>query len=88
MSYKPESRQAGETTTSDRLIPLSLVSVVSDDTTLTAESEEELKSLSMRVKEERRVRVSLKIKKKKKINVRSWHPAPLLHGKYKGERRK
>jgi len=42
----------------------------------------------MRVKEERRVRVSLKIKKNKKINVRSWHPAPLLHGKYKGKRRK
>ena len=34
------------------MIPLSLVSVVSDDTTLSAESEEELKSLLMRVKEE------------------------------------
>jgi len=68
MSYKPESRQAGETTTSDRLIPLSLVSVVSDDTTLTAESEEELKSLSMRVKEKsERADLQLNVKKKTKI---------------------
>ena len=73
MSYKPESRQAGETTTSDRLIPLSLVSVVSDDTTLTAESEEELKSLSMRVKEKsERADLQLNVKKK----LRSWHLAP------------
>ena len=49
-----------------------------DDTTLLAETEEELKSLLMRVKEENegaglRLRI-LKI-------LRSWHPAPLLHGK-------
>ena len=54
-----------------------------DDTTLMAESEEELKSLLMRVKEESE-RDSLKLsikKKKKKTQLRSWHPAPLLHGK-------
>ena len=45
-----------------------------DDTTLMAESEEELKSLLMRVKEESE-RASLKLKILKK--VRSWHPAPL-----------
>ena len=45
-----------------------------DDTALMAESEEELKSLLMRVKEESE-RAGLKLK------LRSWHPAPLLHGK-------
>ena len=48
------------------------------DTTLMAESEEELKNLLMRVKEEsERAALRLNIKKK----LRSWHPAPLLHGK-------
>ena len=56
-----------------------------DETTLMSESEKELKSLLMRVKEENE-RVSLKLYiKKKKIkkenNIRSWHLAPLLHGK-------
>ena len=46
-----------------------------DDTTLMEESEEELKSLLMRVKEESE-RAGLKLKK-----LRSWHPVPLLHGK-------
>ena len=46
-----------------------------DDTTLMEESEEELKSLLMRVKEESE-RAGLKLK-----NLRSWHPVPLLHGK-------
>ena len=46
-----------------------------DDTTLTAESEEELKSLLMRVKEDsERVGLRLNIKN----NLRSWHPAPLI----------
>ena len=49
-----------------------------DDTTLVAESEEELKSLLMWVKESERAGLKLNIKKKK---TRSWHPAPLLHGK-------
>ena len=49
-----------------------------DDNTLMAESEEELKSLLMRVKEESE-RVGLKLNIRKK--TRSWHLAPLLHGK-------
>ena len=48
-----------------------------DDTTLIAESKEELKSLLMKVKEEsERAGLRLNIKK-----LRSSHPAPLLHGK-------
>ena len=42
-----------------------------------AESEEELKSLSMRVKEESE-KASLKLNIKKQ---RSWHPVPSLHVK-------
>ena len=41
-----------------------------DDTTLMAESEEELKSVLMKVKEE-----------SEKVGLRSWHPVPSLHGK-------
>ena len=48
------------------------------DTTIMAESEGELKSLLMRVKEENE-RAGLRLNIKKKL--RSWHPAPLLHGK-------
>ena len=48
-----------------------------DDTTLMAESEEELKSLLMKVKEERE-HVGLKLKLRKQ---RSWHLVPSLHGK-------
>jgi len=45
------------------------------DTTLTAESKEELKSLLMKVKEEsEKVGLNLNIQK-------TWHPVPLLHGK-------
>ena len=52
-----------------------------DDTTLMVESEEELKSLLIRVKEEsEKVNLKLNVKKKKK-KLRSWHPAPLFHGK-------
>ena len=52
-----------------------------DDATLMAESEEELKSFLMRVKEENeRASLKLNIKKKRK-KLRSWHPAPLFHGK-------
>ena len=48
-----------------------------DDTTLIAESEEELRSLLMRVKEEReKAGLNLTVKK-----LRSWHPVPSLHGK-------
>ena len=41
-----------------------------DNTTLMAESEEELKSLLLKVKEE-----------SEKVKRRSWHPVPSLHGK-------
>ena len=48
-----------------------------DDTTLMAESEEELKSLLMKVKEESE-KLGLKLTFRKQ---RSWHPVPSLHGK-------
>ena len=48
-----------------------------DDTTLMAESEEELKSLLMKVKEENE-KVGLKLNIQK---LRSWHPVPSLYGK-------
>ena len=48
-----------------------------DDTTLTAESKEELKSLLMKVKEEsEKDGLSSTFRK-----VRSWHLVPSLHGK-------
>ena len=46
-----------------------------DDTTLMAESEEELKSLLMK---EESVKVGLKLNIQK---IRSWHLVPSLHGK-------
>ena len=46
-----------------------------DDTTLMAESEEELKSFLTKVKEERE-KVGLKLRK-----LSSWHLVPSLHGK-------
>ena len=49
-----------------------------DDTTFMAESEEELKSLLMRVKEASE-KAGLKLKHKTKL--RSWHLVPSLHGK-------
>ena len=52
-----------------------------DDTTLMAESEEELKSLLMKVKEESE-RVGLKLAFRK---LRSWHLVPSLHGKQMGK---
>ena len=47
-----------------------------DDTTLMTESEEELKSLLMKVKEESE-KVGLKLNRK----LRSWHLDPSLRGK-------
>ena len=48
-----------------------------DDSTLMAESEEELKSPLMKVKEEsEKVGLQLNIQK-----LRSWHPVSSLHGK-------
>ena len=48
-----------------------------DDTTLMAESEEELKSLLMKVKEETEKLASNSAFRK----LISWHPVPSLHGK-------
>ena len=48
-----------------------------DDTTLMAQSEEELKGLLMKVKEESE-KVGLNSTFRK---LRSWHPLPSLHGK-------
>ena len=48
-----------------------------DDTTLMAESQEELKSLLMKVKEESE-KASFKLNVQK---LRSWHLVPSLHGK-------
>ena len=47
-----------------------------DDTTLMAESEEQLNSLLMKVKED-----SEKVGLKLNIQKRSWHLVPSLHGK-------
>ena len=55
-----------------------------DDTTLMAESEEELKNLLMKVKEESE-KAGLKFHIKK---LRSWHPVPSLHVRQKGEKQK
>ena len=48
-----------------------------DDTTLMAESEEELNSLLMKLKEESE-KAGLKLNIQK---LRSWHPVPSLHSK-------
>ena len=47
-----------------------------DDTTLMAESEEELKSLLMKVKESEKIGLKFNIQK-----LRSWHLISSLHGK-------
>ena len=52
-----------------------------DDTTLMAESEDELKSLLMTVKEERE-KLALNSTFRK---LRSWHLVPSLDGKYMGK---
>ena len=52
-----------------------------DDTTLMAESKEELKSLLMKMKEESE-KVGLKLNFRK---LRSWHLVPSLHAKYMGK---
>ena len=49
-----------------------------DDTTLMAESKEELKSLLRKVKDSENAGLKLNIQKKKR---RSYHPVPSLHGK-------
>ena len=56
-----------------------------DDTTLMAESEEELNSLLMKVKEEsEKAGLKLNIQKTKIMassSITLWHPVLLLHGK-------
>ena len=47
-----------------------------DDTTLMAESEEELKSLLLVKEESEKVGLNSAFRK-----LRSWHPVPSLHGK-------
>ena len=66
--HKLESRLPGE---------ISITSDMQMDTTLMAESEEELKGLLMKVKEEsEKVVLKLNIQK-----MNSWHLVPSLHGK-------
>ena len=68
MKYKLESTLLGEISVNLRY---------ADDTTLMAESEEELKSLLMKVKgESEKVGLKLNIRKR-----RSWYLVPSLHGK-------
>ena len=52
-----------------------------DDTTLIAESEEELKGLFTRVKESEKTVLKLNTQK-----LRSRHPSPTLHGKQVGKK--
>ena len=68
MKHKLESRL---------LRKISVTSRYADDTTLMAESEEEVKSLLMKVKEESE-KVGLNSTFRK---LRSWHLVPSLHGK-------
>ena len=68
MKHKLESKLPGEISISLRY---------ADDTTLMAESEEELKSLLMKVKEESET-VGLKLNTQK---TKIRHPVPSLHGK-------
>ena len=67
MKHKLESRLLGEIS----------VTRYADDTTLMAESEEELKSFLMKVKEESE-KVGLKLNIQK---MKIWHLVPSLHGK-------
>ena len=53
-----------------------------DVTTPMAETEEELKSLLMRVKEES----EMLDENSTFIKLKVWHPVPLLHGKQKGKK--
>ena len=61
----------------DVFLELSCNPRYTDETTLMAESEEELKILLMKVKEESE-KADLKLSLQKQ---RSWHPVPSLHGK-------
>ena len=80
MSYKLESRLLGEISTAYDM--QMIFNRYADDTTLMVESEEELKSLLIRVKEERgKAGLKLNIQK-----LRSWHLVPSLHRKQTGKK--
>ena len=68
MKHKLESRLSGE---------ISITSDMQTDTTLMAESKEELKILLMKVKQESE-KAGLKLNIQK---LKSWHLVPSLHGK-------
>ena len=68
VKHKLELRLPGE---------ISITSRNADHTTFMAESEEELKSLLMKVKGESE-KASLKLNIQK---TKTWHPVPSLHGK-------
>ena len=70
---RPDESQAGIKTAGRNINNLRYVNI----TTLMAESEEELKSLLMKVKEESE-KAGLKLSIQKQ---RSWHLVPSLHGK-------
>ena len=58
-----------------------------DDTTLMAESEEELKSLLMKVKEEReKAGFKVNMKKKQNKNQIRWTSSPSFHVRQKGKK--
>ena len=59
-----------------RLLRKISITRCADDTTLMAESEEELKSLLMKVKESEKAGLKLKLRK-----LSSWHLVPSLHDK-------
>ena len=69
MTHKLKSRLLGE-----------ILTISDTHITLMAESEEELKSLLMRVKDESE-KSGLILSIKKKIKLRSGHLVPLFHGK-------
>ena len=55
-----------------------------DDTTLMAESDEELKGLLMKMKEENEkpgLKINIQKTNKQTKKLRSWHLVPSLHGK-------
>ena len=74
---RPDESQAGIKTAGRNINNIRYA----DDTTLRAESEEELRSLLMRMREETE-KAGLKLNIKK---TRSWHPVPSLHGKQTGK---
>ena len=72
MKHKLESRLPGRNINNLRY---------TEDITLMAESEEELKSLLKVKQESEKAGLKLNIQKQ-----RSWHPVPSLHGKKMGEK--